>query len=485
MKKDLGVIGLAVMGQNLILNMAEKGYRVAAYNRTPEKTEEFLSQETPGKGEICGYFSLKDLCASLALPRKILLMVKAGPAVDQVVEELLPYLNPGDIILDGGNSHFSDTERREKQLSERGILFVGTGISGGEEGARRGPSIMPGGNREAWPHLKEILLSLAAKTDSGEPCCTWIGPGGAGHFVKMVHNGIEYGDMQLLAETWHLLRSLTSLKEEEIAETFSAWNRDNLESYLVEITAEILKTREPGGKLVLESILDSAGQKGTGLWTSAMALENYVPLTLITEAVFARNLSSLVEERRKAEGIIRGNLSDGVGPGRGSSSRGEPAKDKKLDQEMVEALGQALLCAKIISYAQGFLLMRRFSEEKNWSLEYGEIAKIWRGGCIIRSSFLNRIAEAYERDPQIESLLLDPWFEEILYSNQPGWRLSVMRAAQFGIPTPALSSGLAFFDGYRCGRLPANLIQAQRDYFGAHTYERIDRPRGEFYHTRW
>ncbi len=466
-KADIGLIGLAVMGQNLALNMADHGYRVTVYNRTTERMRAFLDGAAAGTG-IGGAETLEALVDSLQTPRRILLMVRAGKAVDAVIESLLPLLEAGDIIIDGGNSRYTDTERRVALLREHGMHFVGCGISGGEEGARHGPAIMPGGDEAAWPAIQPLLQSIAAKVDD-VPCCQWIGSGGAGHYVKMVHNGIEYGDMQLIAEAYHLMRTGLDMDMDQVQQVFARWNRGILDSYLIEITADILGYREADGTPLLDHILDSAGQKGTGKWTGISALDLGVPLTLIGEAVFARCLSALKEQRLKAEGIL-----------------GLPAGDFQGNAEaVVDALEQALYASKIVSYAQGYMLMQEAAREFGWQLHYGDIALVWRGGCIIRSRFLNNIKEAYERNAELENLLLDPFFVEQLRNAEAGWRRTCVLGVELGIPLPAMTSALAFFDGYRRGVLPANLIQAQRDYFGAHTYERIDRPRGEHFHTDW
>ena len=467
-KADIGLIGLAVMGQNLVLNMADHGYRVAVYNRTTNKVDDFL--DGPAKGtSVVGAHSLEELVATLETPRKVMLMVKAGNVVDQFIEMLVPLLEPGDVIIDGGNSHYPDSTRRTAYLRDKGLRFIGTGISGGEEGARHGPSIMPGGDPEAWPLVKEIFQAIAAKVD-GEPCCQWVGQDGAGHFVKMVHNGIEYGDMQLICEAYALMESALGLSHEQMHDTFAAWNKGVLDSYLIEITAEILAKRDEDGAPLVTKILDTAGQKGTGKWTGISALDLGVPLTLIGEAVFARVLSSLKEERLKAAGIL--------GPRPNTQMQGEQA-------DYIDALHDALYASKIISYAQGFMLMREAAKEQGWDLNYGDIALMWRGGCIIRSKFLGNIKAAFDQDPQLDNLALDSFFTSALKSAEKGWRKAVVLAVEQGIATPAIASALAYFDGYRSEHLPANLLQAQRDYFGAHSYERIDKPRGEFFHTDW
>lgn len=464
---DIGLIGLAVMGQNLVMNMADHGFTVAVYNRTASRTREFTAGPARGM-TVIGTESLRELVGSLKRPRRVMLMVQAGAPVDAVIAELIPLLEPGDIIVDGGNSNFTDTDRRLAELSAHGILFVGAGISGGEEGARNGPSIMPGGDRTAWPHLKDIFESIAAKVD-GVPCCRWLGSGGSGHFVKMVHNGIEYGDMQLIAETYQLLRDHLKLDHDRMSSVFQEWNRGRLDSYLIGITADILAYRDSDGSPLLEKILDSAGQKGTGKWTVTNALEHGTPLTLIGEAVFARFLSSLKDERVAASAHLQG-------PG----TTAGPAED-----EFLVHLEQALYSAKVISYAQGYMLLAAASREYGWELDLSGIALIWRGGCIIRSAFLNDIARAFENDADLGNLLLDPFFRDAINSDQTGWRTVVAAAVVAGIPVPAMGSALHFFDGYRSGTVPANMIQAQRDYFGAHTFERIDAERGKFFHVNW
>jgi 6-phosphogluconate dehydrogenase len=469
MKADIGLIGLAVMGQNLVLNIDDHGFSVAVYNRSPEVTEKFLAGPAAGRPGVLGAKSLEELVLLLARPRKVMLLIKAGDAVDDTIGRLVPLLEKGDCIIDGGNSNFEDTVRRAKELAARGILFVGSGVSGGEEGARHGPSLMPGGDAAAWPLIRPIFEAIAAKTASGEPCCAWMGPEGSGHFVKMVHNGIEYGDMELIAETYQLLRDAYSLKTSAMAEVFSAWNRTELDSYLIEITAVILTVKDSDGSPLVDKILDSAGQKGTGKWASQSALDAGVPLTLISEAVFARALSALVDERRAAAPMLHG-----------PAAALRPAAPAAL-----EDLRKALLAAKIVSYAQGFMLMREVGSERGWKLDHGAIAGTWRGGCIIRSVFLDRIKEAFGRNAALPCLLIDPYFNGLLADCHSSLRRVVALAAESGIPVPALMAALAFYDGYRCARLPANLLQAQRDYFGAHTYERTDRPRGEFHHTDW
>ena len=467
-KADIGLIGLAVMGQNLVLNMNDHGYRVAVYNRTTSKVSQFIEEEAAGR-DITGTYSVEEFVAALEPPRKIMLMVKAGQPVDATITQLLPYLNKGDIIIDGGNSYFPDTIRRSKELEAKGILFVGTGVSGGEEGARYGPSIMPGGTAEAWPHVKGILQGIAAKVEDGTPCCDWVGSDGAGHFIKMVHNGIEYGDMQLISEAYHLLKDLLDLSHPEMQAVFSKWNQGVLDSYLIEITADIMGYLDEDGTPLMEKILDTAGQKGTGRWTVINALELGIPLTLIGEAVLARSLSALKDERTAAAQVLSG-------------------PERQLDSQkaaLVEDIRQALYASKIISYTQGYMLMSAAALEYGWDLNYGGIALMWRGGCIIRSAFLGKIKAAYDREPQLKNLLLDEYFKAEINKTQAAWRRVITLAVENGVPVPAMSSALAFFDGYRSARLPANLLQAQRDYFGAHTYERVDKPRDEFFHTNW
>lgn len=466
-KADIGLIGLAVMGQNLVMNMNDHGFTVAVFNRTTSKVDEFM--EGPAKGsKVIPTHSIEEFIQKLKRPRRVMLMVKAGGPVDEFIETLLPHLEKGDIIIDGGNSLYTDTNRRVRDLKVKGIIFIGTGISGGEEGARHGPSIMPGGNPDGWPHVKDIFQSIAAKVD-GEPCCDWVGDEGAGHYVKMVHNGIEYGDMQLIGEAYDLLRRGLKLNVEELAKTFTAWNQEELNSYLIEITAAIFKHVDSDGKPLLDKILDCAGQKGTGKWAGINALDMGIPLTLIVEAVFARCLSSIKEERVEASKILAG-----------------PAPDFKGDKkECIELIRKALYASKIISYAQGFMLMRDAAREYNWKINFGGVALMWRGGCIIRSRFLGKIKEAFDKNPALKNLLLDDFFKGEIQKCQTGWRKVVGLGAELGIPTPCFSTALAFYDGYRTPQLPANLIQAQRDFFGAHTYERVDKPRGQFFHTNW
>jgi 6-phosphogluconate dehydrogenase len=467
-KADLGLIGLAVMGQNLVLNMNDHGFKVAVYNRTVSTVDEFLEGNAKGT-EIVGAHSVEELVAALAKPRRVMLLVKAGKPVDDFIERLIPLLDEGDIIIDGGNSNYNDTIRRTEWVESKGLLYIGTGVSGGEEGARTGPSMMPGGSPAAWPHVKPIFQAVSAKVEDGSPCCEWVGENGAGHFVKMVHNGIEYGDMQLICEAYQLMKDGLGLDHDRMHEIFAEWNRGELDSYLIEITRDILGFRDEEGDPVVEKILDTAGQKGTGKWTAISALEMGIPLTLIGEAVLARFLSALKDERVAAEKVLSGPDSTFGGD---------------VDA-FIDDLRQALYASKIVSYAQGYMLMRAAAGTYGWNLNNGGIALMWRGGCIIRSVFLGKIKEAFDNDPDLSNLLLDPYFSEQVQNAQAAWRRVIAKAVALGVPVPALSSGLAFFDGYRHGRLPANLLQAQRDYFGAHTYERVDSPRGEFFHTDW
>ncbi len=467
MKAHIGLIGLAVMGQNLVLNMNDHGFRVAVYNRTTSKVDEFLAG--PAKGTaVVGAHSLEELINSLETPRIVMLMVKAGSVVDQYINDLLPLLSHDDIIIDGGNSLFTDTHRRTQALKEKGILYIGTGVSGGEEGARHGPSIMPGGNKAAWPKVKPILQAISAQVE-GQPCCEWVGDNGAGHYVKMVHNGIEYGDMQLIGEAYQLLSEGLGLTADELHTLFAIWNQGELSSYLIEITADIFAFKDEDGQPLVNNILDAAGQKGTGKWTGINALELGIPLTLIVESVFARSLSAQKEERVNAARRL---------PKHAHTFSGDR-------HAMINAIRQALYASKIISYAQGFRLMREASNEYRMALNYGEIALMWRGGCIIRSRFLNDIKHAFATDPDLVNLLLDDFFVDAIQQADQGWRQAIMLGIELGIPTPAFSAALAYYDGYRTERLPANLLQAQRDYFGAHTYERVDQPRGQFFHTDW
>jgi 6-phosphogluconate dehydrogenase len=466
---DIALIGLAVMGQNIVLNMNDHGYVVAVYNRTVSKVDEFVGNEAKGT-KVVGAHSLEELVGLLKKPRRIMMLVKAGAPVDEFIDLLTPLLEKGDIIIDGGNSFYEDTVRRYNALKEKGILFVGSGVSGGEEGARHGPSLMPGGNAEAWPHIKAIFQSIAAKVDNGVPCCDWVGDSGAGHFVKMVHNGIEYGDMQLISEAYSLLSVGLGLNNEQLASTFTEWNKTELDSYLIEITSHIFKFKEADGSYLVDKILDAAGQKGTGKWTVLSGLDNGAPVTLIAEAVFARLISSLKDERVAASTVLAGPTN---------------AKFSGDAKQTVEDIRQALYASKIISYAQGYMLMKQVSDHNKWKLNLGGIALMWRGGCIIRSRFLGDIKAAYDRNPTLTNLTLDPFFTDALKKAQDGWRRTIALGATLGIPTPTFSNALAFYDSYRSARLPANLLQAQRDYFGAHTYERIDEPRGKWSHTNW
>ena len=468
MKGDIGVIGLAVMGQNLILNMNDKGFKVVAYNRTVSKVDDFLAG--PAKGtQITGAHSLEEMVSKLESPRIVMLMVRAGSVVDDFIEQLVPLLDKGDIIIDGGNANFPDSTRRTQTLAEKGILFVGAGVSGGEEGARNGPSIMPGGNEAAWPRVKPILQAIAAKTPEGEPCCDWVGRDGAGHFVKMVHNGIEYGDMQLICEAYQFMKDGLGMSQDEMHQTFTAWNQTELNSYLIEITADIMGYKDENGEPLVEKILDTAGQKGTGKWTGINALDLGIPLTLISEAVFARCVSAFKDQRVAASKLFGHRIE----------------KIEGNREEWLEALRQALLASKIISYAQGFMLIREASEVHNWQLNYGNTALLWREGCIIRSAFLGNIRDAYENNPDLVFLGSDDYFRNILQNALPSWRKVVAKSVEAGLPMPCMASAITFLDGYTTERLPANLLQAQRDYFGAHTYERIDQPRGQFFHTNW
>ncbi|MDX1348190.1 MAG: decarboxylating NADP(+)-dependent phosphogluconate dehydrogenase [Thiomicrorhabdus chilensis] len=464
---DIGLIGLAVMGQNLVLNMADHGFSVSVFNRSPEKTRDFLSGEAVNKS-IIGTYSLAEFVGSLKAPRKIMLMVKAGEVVDAFIEQLLPLLDKGDIIIDGGNSLYTDSTRRTQELAEKGFLFIGTGVSGGEEGARKGPSIMPGGNQQAWSAVKPIFQAISAKSDQ-QPCCDWVGDGGAGHYVKMVHNGIEYGDMQLISEAYQLMREGLGMSAEECHETFAQWNQGVLDSYLIEITADILTFKDSDGEPLIDKILDAAGQKGTGKWTGISSLEMGVPLTLITESVYARCLSALKDERVTASKIY--------------PRASQPTDANRT--EVLQAIHDALYASKIISYTQGYMLMKEAAKEFGWDLNYGGIALMWRGGCIIRSTFLGEIKRAYDEAPELQNLLQDNFFEQAIKTSEANWRKAIIFGIQQSIPTPALSSALAFFDGYRSEKVSANMLQAQRDYFGAHTYERIDAPRGERFHTDW
>ena len=473
-KADLGLIGLAVMGQNLVLNMDDHGFKVAVFNRTVSKVDDFINGNAKGT-QVVGTHSIEELASVLKRPRRVMLMVKAGQPVDDFIKLLIPHLEEGDIIIDGGNSNYNDTIRRTEYVESKGLLYIGTGVSGGEEGARHGPSIMPGGSPQAWPHVKPIFQAIAAKVadgappPDGAPCCDWVGENGAGHYVKMVHNGIEYGDMQLICEAYYLMKHAPGMSADEMHQVFAEWNKGKLDSYLIEITRDILAFKDEDGSPLVEKILDTAGQKGTGKWTAVSALDMGIPLTLIAEAVLARFLSALKEERVAASKVLMGPESRFNG-------------DKSA---FIEDIRDALYASKIVSYTQGYMLLRAAAAEYGWNLNYGGIALMWRGGCIIRSVFLSKIKEAFDRDPNLANLLLDDYFKEQVDTAQAAWRRVVARAVELGIPVPAMSSALAFYDGYRHERLPANLLQAQRDYFGAHTYERVDKPRGEFFHTNW
>ncbi len=500
---DIGLIGLAVMGQNLALNMADHGFRVAVYNRTTSKMTDFIAEHPPGTfgdagGGLEGHAELADFVASLKRPRKAIILVKAGRGTDAVIDQLAELFDEGDIIIDGGNAHWDDTIRRDKALGEKGLRFIGSGVSGGETGARFGPSLMPGGDEDAWGELKPIWRAIAAKVDpatgkeltgaapgrpieGGEPCTAFIGPDGAGHFVKMVHNGIEYGDMQMICEAFHILRGMLRMEPEAIAEVFATWNAGRLDSYLIEITADILRQKDPvTGKPFVDIVLDAAGQKGTGAWTATAALGYGVPLATIAEAVFARSMSSLKEQRVAADPKLKGPGMDDAPGALAAAFGGSPTNDQVID-----AVEQALYCAKVCSYAQGFALMQAASDEHKWSLNMGEIAMIWRGGCIIRAAFLQKIKEAYDRNPKLANLLVDDFFSNELSSAQPAWRRIVGAGQMGGVPLPAFGSALSYYDSYRHAVLPAKLLQAQRDYFGAHTYERTDEPRGKFFHLDW
>ena len=471
-KADIGLVGLAVMGQNLVLNMEDHGFTVAVYNRTTSKVDDFIAGGAKGR-KIIGTHSIEEIASALKKPRRVMLMVKAGDPVDAFIEQVIPHLEEGDIIIDGGNSNYNDTIRRTAYVESKGLLYIGTGVSGGEEGARYGPAIMPGGSPPAWPHVKPILQAIAAKIPEGDPngtpCCDWVGENGAGHYVKMTHNGIEYGDMQLICEAYYLMKEALGLSNQEMHEVFAEWNEGKLDSYLIEITRDILGYQDEDGEYVVDQILDRAGQKGTGKWTAISALDMGIPLTLIAEAVFARCLSALKEERVTASGVLSGPEVQFDG-------------DKAA---FLKDLHDALYASKIISYTQGYMLMQEAAKEYGWNLNLGGIALIWRGGCIIRSMFLGKIKDAFDKNPDLQNLLLDDYFKAEVESAQAAWRRVVAKAVEMGVPVPAMSSALAFFDGYRRARLPQNLLQAQRDYFGAHTYERVDKPRGEFFHTNW
>jgi 6-phosphogluconate dehydrogenase len=466
---DIGLIGLAVMGQNLVLNMNDHGYKVAVFNRTVSKVDDFVNNEAKGT-KVVGAHTMEEFCGLLKSPRRVMIMVKAGDVVDQTIDHVLPYLEKGDIIIDGGNSLYTDSNRRTKDLAAKGILFIGTGVSGGEEGARFGPSIMPGGNKEAWPHVKEIFQAIAAKVDDGTPCCDWVGEDGAGHYVKMVHNGIEYGDIQLICEAYQLLKDALGLTADQLHEVFAEWNKGELDSYLIDISEQIFAKKDDDGQPMIDKILDTAGQKGTGKWTAISALDLGMPLTLIGESVFARCLSALKDERVAASKVLNG-----------------PAKTLTVSEKkaFIEDVRRALYCSKMISYAQGYMLLRAAEKDQGWHLNMGGIALMWRGGCIIRSVFLGNIKAAFDKNANLANLLLDDFFSSALNKYQASWRKAIVHAIEIGVPTPAFSTALAFYDGYRTERLPANLLQAQRDFFGAHTYERVDKPRGEFFHTNW
>ena len=467
-KSDIGLVGLAVMGENLVMNMESKGFTVSVYNRTVEKVDNFVNGRAKGKN-IVGAHTLEELVSQLEKPRKVMMMVKAGAAVDSLIDQLIPLLEEGDIIIDGGNSHFPDTARRTEYVESKGLLYIGTGVSGGEEGALKGPSMMPGGSVKAWEAVKPIFQGICAKVEDGSPCCEWVGANGAGHFVKMVHNGIEYGDMQLICEAYQLMRDLLGMTADEMHEVFAEWNRGELDSYLIEITRDILAYKDEDGSPIVEKILDTAGQKGTGKWTAISALDEGISLTLIAEAVFSRCLSAVKDERVAASKVLSGPATKFTG-------------DKK---EMLECIRKALLASKIVSYAQGYALMRAAAKTYDWDLNYGDIALMWRGGCIIRSVFLGDIKKAFDKNPELANLMLDDYFKGKLEDAQDGWRKVCAEAMLAGVPVPAMSAALSYYDGYRCERLPANLLQAQRDYFGAHTYERIDCERGKFFHTNW
>ncbi|MGO9245762.1 MAG: decarboxylating NADP(+)-dependent phosphogluconate dehydrogenase [Verrucomicrobiia bacterium] len=467
-QSEIGLIGLAVMGENIALNIESKGFPISVFNRTTSKVDDFINGRGQGK-KFFGAHTVEEFVSSLKKPRKILILVKAGNAVDELIEHLLPLLEKGDVLIDGGNSHFTDTIRRTQYIESKGLLYVGSGVSGGEEGALHGPSLMPGGSPAAWPLIKPIFQAICARTPEGDPCCDWMGENGAGHFVKMVHNGIEYGDMQLIGEVYDLMKRGLGLTNQQMHDVFAEWNQGELDSYLIEITRDILAYKDETGHEVIDLILDAAGQKGTGKWTVLTALDEGMPLTLIGEAVFARCLSAIKEERVAASQQIIPKV---------KKFSGDP-------QKFVKDLRHALYASKIVSYAQGYQLMRAAAKEFHWNLNYGGIALVWRGGCIIRSKFLGDIKKAFKRDPNLVNLLLDKFFKKAVSSRQAGWRRAVVKAAQLGIPVPCLGSALAYFDGYRSERLPANLLQAQRDYFGAHTYERVDQPRGQFVHTNW
>jgi 6-phosphogluconate dehydrogenase len=470
---DIGLIGLAVMGENLALNIESRGYRIAVFNRTTEKVDDLINGRAKGK-QFVGCHTIAELVKALAKPRKVMLMVKAGPAVDSLIEQLLPLLDKGDIIIDGGNTYYADTERRTKYVESKGLLYIGTGVSGGEEGARHGPSIMPGGSPAAWPHVKEIFQAIAAKVDDGAPCCDWVGEQGAGHYVKMVHNGIEYGDMQLICEAYNIMKNGLGMSADEMHQVFTEWNQGDLDSYLIEISRDILAKKDDDGEPLVDKILDTAGQKGTGKWTVINSADLGMPITLIAEAVYSRCVSALKDERVKAARKLKG-----------PNPKLSVAKNAEKKKAFINDIRDALYASKIVSYAQGYMLMRAAAAEYKWKLNYGGIALMWRGGCIIRSRFLGKIKAAYDNNPKLANLMLDNYFRGEIKRCQKGWRNVVANAAKKGIPVPAFGTALAFYDQYRSGVLPANLLQAQRDYFGAHTYERVDKPRGEYFHTNW
>jgi 6-phosphogluconate dehydrogenase len=471
---DIALIGLAVMGQNLILNMNDHGFNVVAYNRTTEKVDRFLANEAKGT-KVLGAHSIEEMVSKLKRPRRVMMLVKAGKAVDEFIDQILPHLEPGDIIIDGGNSFFEDTNRRQKYVESKGFLYIGTGVSGGEEGARRGPSIMPGGSPAAWPHVKDIFQAISAKVEDGSPCCEWVGEMGAGHYVKMVHNGIEYGDMQLICEAYNIMKTGLGMSAGEMHEVFAEWNRGELDSYLIEISRDILAKKDEDGTPLVDKILDTAGQKGTGKWTVINSQDLGIPITLMAEAVYSRCVSALKDERVQASSRLKGP----------SPLLADVAADPQKKKAFIENIRSALYASKIVSYAQGYMLMRAASKEYSWTLNYGGIALMWRGGCIIRSRFLGKIKDAYDKNPGLTNLMLDGYFNGEIAKAQAGWRNVVAAAAMQGIPVPAFGTALAFYDQYRSAVLPANLLQAQRDYFGAHTYERIDQKRGQFFHTNW
>src|ERR1700678_975288 len=466
---DIGLIGLAVMGQNLVLNMNDHGYKVAVFNRTVSKVDDFIQNESNGT-QVVGAHSIQEMCGLLKKPRRVMIMVKAGEVVDQTIEQVLPYLEKGDILIDGGNSLYTDSTRRSKDLAAKGILFIGTGVSGGEEGARFGPSIMPGGNKEAWPHVKDIFQAIAAKVEDGTPCCDWVGEDGAGHYVKMVHNGIEYGDMQLIGEAYQLLKDGLGLTADQLAEVFAEWNKGELDSFLIDISATIFSKKDEDGQPMVDKILDAAGQKGTGKWTAISALDLGQPVTLIGESVFARCLSALKSERVAAAKVLKGPRKRKVSTGK---------------KEFIEEVRLALYCSKMVSYAQGYMLLRAAEKDQGWNLNMGGVALMWRGGCIIRSIFLGDIKAAFDRNAKLENLLLDKFFSNAVNKYHALWRRAIIHGIRLGVPMPAFTTALAFYDGYRTARLPANLLQAQRDFFGAPTYERVDNPRAKFFHTNW